>query len=173
MPDPLEPSHDRHYRLHHCFIQDLLICPMFQHAHTHCLSHHCCLCWCHLFIQSIINPIMESKRYSNKTIHQTLNRAMPFRVYSSLMRKLSRIVHVHFIRLIAPKFHLVFCLPLHLFHGTGASNILPSTCLSSLLLTCPYHLSLFSVIFFVTCATFTAPFRFCFCLRTGVRTSSM
>ena len=42
--------------------------------------------------------------------------------------------------------------------GTGASNILLSTCPSSLLLTCPYHFSLsFSVIFFVTGATFTDP----------------
>ena len=54
-------------------------------------------------------------------------------------------------------FHLVFCLPLHLFPGTGASNILLSTCPSSLLLTCPYNFSLFSVIFFVTGATFTDP----------------
>ena len=48
-------------------------------------------------------------------------------------------------------FHLVFYLRLRLFPGTGASNIL----LSSSLLTCPYHFSLFSVIFFVTGATFT------------------
>ena len=53
-------------------------------------------------------------------------------------------------------FHLVFCLPLRLFPVTGASNILPTMCRSSLLLYI-YHFSLFSVIFFVTCATFTDP----------------
>ena len=42
-----------------------------------------------------------------------------------------------------------------LFPGTGAPNILLSMCPSSLLLTCPYHFSLFSVIFIVTGATFT------------------
>ena len=52
-------------------------------------------------------------------------------------------------------FHLVFCLPLHFFPGTGASNILLSTCPSSLLLTCLHHFSLFSVIFFLTGAIFT------------------
>ena len=50
-------------------------------------------------------------------------------------------------------FHLVSCLPLRLFPCTGASTILLSTCPSSLLLTCPYHFSLFSVIFLVTGAT--------------------
>ena len=54
-------------------------------------------------------------------------------------------------------FHLVFCLHLRVFPGTGASNILLSTCPSSLLLTCPYHFSLFSVIFFVTDSTCTHP----------------
>ena len=52
-------------------------------------------------------------------------------------------------------FHLVLCLPLSLFPGTGASYILLSTCPSSLLLTCPYYSSLFSLIFLVTGATFT------------------
>ena len=55
-------------------------------------------------------------------------------------------------------FHLVFCLPLCLFPSTGASNILLSTCYSSLLLTHPYHFSLFTVIYFATDATFTAHF---------------
>ena len=56
-------------------------------------------------------------------------------------------------------FRLVSCLPLRLFPGTGASTILLSACPSFLLLTCPYHFSLFSVIFFVTGAgaTFTDP----------------
>ena len=63
--------------------------------------------------------------------------------------------HTLSISLLHESFHLVFCLPLHLFLGTGASNILLSTCPSSLLLTCPYHFSLFSVIFVVTGATFT------------------
>ena len=63
------------------------------------------------------------------------------------------------ISLLHKSFYLVFCLPLCLFPGTGASNILHSTCPSSLLLTCPcpYHFSLFSVIFFVAGATFTDP----------------
>ena len=51
-------------------------------------------------------------------------------------------------------FHLVFCLLLRLFHGIGASNVLLSTCPSFLLLTCPYHVSLFSVIIIVTRAIF-------------------
>ena len=49
------------------------------------------------------------------------------------------------------------------FYGTGASDILLSTCSSSLLLTCPYHFSLFSVIFYVTGSTFADPFA-CSCL---------
>ena len=57
------------------------------------------------------------------------------------------------ISLLHKSFHLVFCLPLLLFPGTGASNILLSTCPSSLPLTWPYHFSLFSVTFFVTGAT--------------------
>ena len=60
--------------------------------------------------------------------------------------------------LLQESFHLVFCLPLRLF--PGASNILLSTCRSSLLLTCPKHFSLFSVIFFVTGATFTDPLTY-------------
>ena len=44
-----------------------------------------------------------------------------------------------------------------LLAGTCESPILLSTFLSSLLLTCPYHFSRFSVIFFVTGATFTDP----------------
>ena len=43
------------------------------------------------------------------------------------------------IPLLHESFHLVFSLPLRLFRSTGASNILLSTCPSSLLLTCPYH----------------------------------
>ena len=48
------------------------------------------------------------------------------------------------ISLLHESFHLVFCLPLRLFSGTGASTILLSTGSSSLLLTCPYYFSLFS-----------------------------
>ena len=46
------------------------------------------------------------------------------------------------ISLLNESFHLVFCLPLHLFPGTGASNMLLSMCHSSPLLTCAYHLTL-------------------------------
>ena len=53
--------------------------------------------------------------------------------------------------------HLVFCSPLHVFAGTGGSTILLTTCPSSLLSACPYHVSLSSVIVFVTGATFTDP----------------
>ena len=59
--------------------------------------------------------------------------------------------------LLHESFHLVFCLPLQLFPGTGASNTLLSTCTSSLLLTCDNQVSLFYVIFFLTGATFTDP----------------
>ena len=64
---------------------------------------------------------------------------------------------LHFPPLLHDSFLLVFCLPLRLFPGTGpgASNILLSMCPSSFLSSCPYHFSLFSVIFFVTRATFT------------------
>ena len=49
------------------------------------------------------------------------------------------------------------------FPGTGASNILLSSCPSSLRLTqCSYHFSLFSVNFFVTGATFTDPLTWSF-----------
>ena len=55
-------------------------------------------------------------------------------------------------------FHLVCCHPLCLFPGTSASAIHLSTCPSSpLLLTCPYHFSLSSVIFFGTDATSVLP----------------
>ena len=50
---------------------------------------------------------------------------------------------------------MVACLPLCVLHGTGASTILISMCPASTILTCPYHSSLFSVIFCVTGATFT------------------
>ena len=43
------------------------------------------------------------------------------------------------------------------FAWFSASTILPSSCPSSFLLTCPYHFSLFSVTFFVTGATLTDP----------------
>ena len=51
------------------------------------------------------------------------------------------------ISLLHESFHLIFCLPLHLFHGTGEYNILLSSsmCPSYLLLTCLYHFILFSV----------------------------
>ena len=45
------------------------------------------------------------------------------------------------IYLLQDSFHLVFCLRLRLFPGPGASDILLSTCPSSLLLTCLYHFS--------------------------------
>ena len=61
------------------------------------------------------------------------------------------------IYLLHDSFHLVFCLPLRFFPGTGVSNILLSTCPSSLLLTCPYHFSIFSMIFFTTGDAFTDP----------------
>ena len=59
--------------------------------------------------------------------------------------------------LLHESFHLVFCLPLHLFPGTGTSTILLSTCHSSLLLTCPYNFSLLSVTCYATGITFTDP----------------
>ena len=59
--------------------------------------------------------------------------------------------------LLQESFHLVFSLPLHLFPGTGTSTILLSTCHSSLLLTCPYNFSLFSVTCYATGITFTDP----------------
>ena len=51
-------------------------------------------------------------------------------------------------------FHLVFYLPIRLFHGTSASAILLRTRPSSLLLTRPYHVS-FVLILFATDATCT------------------
>ena len=59
--------------------------------------------------------------------------------------------------LLHESFYLVFCRRLFLFPGTGTSNILLSTCRSSLILTYLYDVSLFSVIYFVTGASFTDP----------------
>ena len=69
------------------------------------------------------------------------------------------LTHTLSISLLHESFHLVICLQLRLFPGTGASNVLHSrpTCPSSLLLTCPYRCSIFFVIFFVTRTTFTDP----------------
>ena len=62
------------------------------------------------------------------------------------------------IYLLHESFYLCFCLPFRIFTGTGgACSLLLNTCPSSRLLTCPYHFSLFSVLFFVTGATFTDP----------------
>ena len=46
------PSHNHRYRFHPCFLQDLLISPVFQQPHPDCpSSHHSHLCYCHtLFI---------------------------------------------------------------------------------------------------------------------------
>ena len=61
-----------------------------------------------------------------------------------------------YISLSHESFHQVFCIPLRLFPGTGASDMLLGTCChSALLLTCRYHSSILRVIFFVTDATFT------------------
>ena len=61
------------------------------------------------------------------------------------------------ISLLHEAFHLVFYLPRRLITDSCASNIVLRMCPSSLFLTCPYHFSLFCVIFFVTGATFTDP----------------
>ena len=55
------------------------------------------------------------------------------------------------VSLLHESFHLVFCLPLRLFPGAGASNILLSTCPSSLLLTCPHHYFLKGTLISVRC----------------------
>ena len=55
--------------------------------------------------------------------------------------------------LLHESFHLMCCVPLRLFPGTGASSSRLCSCPSPL--TCPYHFSSFSVIFLVTVATFT------------------
>ena len=34
--EPFPPSHDHRYDPHPCFLQDLLISPVFQQAHSHC-----------------------------------------------------------------------------------------------------------------------------------------
>ena len=64
----------------------------------------------------------------------------------------------HFPYLFYMSLFLVFSLPLRLFPDTGASNILLRVCPWSLLVTCPYHFSLFYVNLFVTGATFTDRF---------------
>ncbi len=59
------------------------------------------------------------------------------------------------ISLLHESFHIVLCLPLRPFPGCGPSNTILSTCLSSVLLICPYHFTRCSVIFCVTGATLT------------------
>ncbi len=73
----------------------------------------------------------------------------------------SSIIPTFSISLLHDSFHLVCCLPLSLFAGTDASTILLSMCSSSLLFTCPYHLNLFSEIFFATGNTFTDALTCC------------
>ena len=68
----------------------------------------------------------------------------------------------HFLYIFYTSLSTSFFVVLSLFPGTGASNILRSTCPLSLLLTRPHHLSLFSVIFFVTGATFNYPLTWSF-----------
>ena len=40
LPKPFHTSHYHYDLLQFCFLQDLIISPMFQSAHTHCPSHH-------------------------------------------------------------------------------------------------------------------------------------
>ena len=56
--------------------------------------------------------------------------------------------------------HLVFGLPLFLFPGIAFVITLLTTWSSSILITCPYHFSLLSVIFLDACTTFVVP-RMC------------
>ena len=62
---------------------------------------------------------------------------------------------------------MVFCHPLRFFPGTA---ILLSTCLSALLPTCPYHFSLFSVIFLLLVALLII-FSHVHCLSSRLHTS--
>ena len=53
-------------------------------------------------------------------------------------------------------FHRMFCLPLRVSHGTGASSTLPNMCLSLFIVTCMYHFSIFSImLFFSVMLTFS------------------
>ena len=55
-----------------------------------------------------------------------------------------------------------FGLPLFLFHGNSISIIFLPTYSWSLLMTCPYHLSLPSLIFIPNCSTLTVPLMYSF-----------
>ena len=115
----------------------------------------------------VIHDRSSSRCTHKKSFHCNLVRSMPRLLVESDKKTTNLPAFSSFntlsIPLLHASFHLFFSFLLRIFPVTGASNILLSMCPSSLLLTCPCHFSLFSVIF-DTGATFTDPLTCSFLL---------